>query len=238
MEKRRFRNSTQQVVAAVQACLKNAVQLGAAATEQLHAQRPGLAVALIVLALEELGKLVLADGLAFAQPGDERAKRFEEALRKHKTKLEVLDLFPFSVPYFVRFDPRFESEERFRRAIAISLHGTKQTRAELARWLGQDWSFQDLDAWKQRGFYAHLADGSSLQAPNDATDPEFAAKVVQFGNVLINFIDFPLRDSFSRYRGLLEGVRAKWSEEEYRHLQERVERGLAEFFGEPSQESK
>jgi AbiV family abortive infection protein len=75
MEKRRFRNSTQQVVAAVQACLKNAVQLGVAATEQLHAQRPGLAVALIVLALEELGKLVLADGLAFAQPGDERAKR-------------------------------------------------------------------------------------------------------------------------------------------------------------------
>jgi hypothetical protein len=61
---------------------------------------------------------------------------------------------------------------------------------------------------------------------------------VQFGNVLINFIDFPLRDGFPRYRELLEGVRAKWSEEGYRHLQERVERGLAEFFGEPSQESK
>jgi AbiV family abortive infection protein len=58
MEKRRFRNNTGQTAAAVQACLKNAVQLGEAATEQLHAQRPGLAVALIVLALEELGKLV------------------------------------------------------------------------------------------------------------------------------------------------------------------------------------
>ena len=68
MEKRRFRNSTQQVLAAVQACLRNAVQLGEAAIEQLHAERPGLAVALIVLALEELGKLILADGLAFAQP--------------------------------------------------------------------------------------------------------------------------------------------------------------------------
>ena len=93
--------------------------------------------------------------------------------------------------------------------LRLAWHGTKQTRAELARWLGQDWLFQDLDAWKQRGFYAHLADGSSLQAPNDATDPEFAATVVQFGNVLINFIDFPLRDSFSRYRELLEGVRAE-----------------------------
>jgi AbiV family abortive infection protein len=181
----------------VQACLKNAVQLGAAATEQLQAQRPGLAVALIVLALEELGKLVLADGLAFAQPGDDRAKRFEEALRKHKTKLEVLDLSPFSVPYFARFDPRFESEERFRCAIAISLDGTKQTRAELAKWLGQDWSFQDLDAWKQRGFYAHLADGSSLKAPNDAMDPEFAAKLVQFGNVLINLSTFLFAITFT-----------------------------------------
>ena len=238
MDKRRFRNNTQQVVAAVQACLKNAVQLGAAATEQLHAQRPGLAVALIVLALEEVGKLVLADGLAFAQPEDDRAKRFEEALRKHKTKLEVLDLFPFSVPYFARLDPRFESEERFRRAVAISLHGTKQTRAELEKWLGEDWSFQDLDAWKRRGFYMHRADGSSLRAPNDAMDPEFAAKIVQFGNVLINLIDFPLRDNFHRYREYLEGVRAKWSEQGYRHLQERVEQGLAEFFGAVSEESE
>src|ERR1043166_6021191 len=104
MEKRRFRNTMSQVVKAVQACLYSAVQLGKAADEQLDAKRPGLAVALIVLALEELGKLLVADALAFAQPGDERAKRFEDALRSHKTKLQVLDLFPFSVEYFARFD--------------------------------------------------------------------------------------------------------------------------------------
>ena len=238
MERRRFRNNTGQVVAAVQACLKNAVQLGEAATEQLRAQRPGLAVALIVLALEEVGKLVLADGLAFAQPGDERATRFEEALRKHKTKLEVLDLFPFSVPYFAQFDPRFENEEKFQRAILISLNGTKQTRAELAKWLGEDWSFQSLDAWKQRGFYAHFGDGSSLRAPNDAMDSEFAAKMVQFGIVLINFIDFPLRENFRRYGEFLEGVRAKWSEQGYRDLQERVQQGLEEYFDASSDKSE
>lgn len=234
MDKRRFRNNTEQVVTAVQACLKNSVQLGKAAAEQLDAQRPGLAVALIVLALEELGKLLLADGLAFAQPGDERAKCFEDALRKHKTKLEVLDLFPFSVPYFARFDPRFETEEKFRQAIEISLTGTQTTRAELHRWLGNDWSFQDLDEWKQRGFYAHLTDGSSLKAPNDEMDPEFAAKLVQFGNVLINFVDFPMRNNFHRYRELLDGVRAHWSEEGYRHIQELVQQGLEELFSTPS----
>ena len=47
MEKRRFRNNTQQVVAEVQACLKNAVQLGAAATEQLHAKRQAESVAVL-----------------------------------------------------------------------------------------------------------------------------------------------------------------------------------------------
>jgi AbiV family abortive infection protein len=237
MDKRRFRNNTDQVVTAVQACLRNSVELRKAASEQIDAKRPGLAVSLIVLALEELGKLLLADGLAFAEPGDERAKRFEEALRKHKTKLEVLDLFPFSVPYFARFDPRFETEERFRQAIAMSLQGTKATREELARWLGPGWSFEVLDQWKQKGFYVHLADGVTLKTPNDAIDPEFAGKLVSFGNVLINFVDFPLRNNFSRYRKMLEGVRSHWSEEGYRHIQSVVKDGLDQMFGTPSDTS-
>ena len=106
-------------------------------------------------------------------------------------KLEVLDLFPFSVPYFARFDPRFETEERFRQAIAMSLQRTKATREELARWLGPGWSFEVLDQWKQKGFYAHLADGVTLKTPNDAIDPEFAGKLVSFGNVLHQLRGFP-----------------------------------------------
>lgn len=229
--KRRFRNTSEQVVCAVEACLRNSVELGRAASEQLAANRPGLAVALTVLALEEIGKLLITDGLAFARPGDERAKKFEDALRSHRTKLEVLDLFPFAVPYFAQFDRRYATEERFTQAIAISLYHTKSSRDELQKWLGDNWSFQDLDRWKQKGFYAHLSNGVTLMAPNDAIDQEFAETLVKFGNVLINFVDFPLRNSFDRYREMLDSVRSSWSEAEYIKLQERVQNGLKEFFG-------
>jgi AbiV family abortive infection protein len=229
-DRRKFRNTSQQVVAAVQACLQNALELQAAAEEQTAAGRPGLAVSLSVLALEELGKLIFADGLAFSQPGGERARLFEAALKSHKTKLQRLDLFPFAVPYFARIDPRYETEERFRQAIAISLNSTKASRDALARWLGDDWSFEVLDQWKQKGFYAHLSNGSKLTAPNSAIDPELARRLVAFTKVLINFVEFPLRNNFDRYRELLDGVRSKWSEEGYEQLQARVEEGLQELF--------
>jgi hypothetical protein len=57
---------------------------------------------------------------------------------------------------------------------------------------------------------------------------------VQFGNVLVGLVDFPLRGSFDRYRQLLEGVRSEWSEEQYLELQDRVERVVDEYFGAPT----
>jgi AbiV family abortive infection protein len=230
MNRRRFRSTTKQVVEAVRACLTNAIDLSRAASEQNQQGRPGLGIALSVLALEELGKLILTDGLAFAQPGDERANRFESALRGHKTKLEVLDLFPFWVPYFAGLDERFSSErprQTRHRNSCEERHGYPRRAQEVAR---SGVGVHRPRSVEAAGFLRAPMERTHLVAPNSTLDPQLAAKLTTLACQLVNLVDFPLRDSFDRYEDMLASIRSAWSESEYRIVQRRVEEALDEMF--------
>jgi len=64
------------------------------------------ATSLAVLALEEVGKMILIDGLLFARTGDERYKRYKSGNLSHRDKLDALELFPLLLNYLMRFEPR------------------------------------------------------------------------------------------------------------------------------------
>jgi hypothetical protein len=87
-EKRKYRNGVKFVCDAIWACGRNAVDLSSAATNALSAGNHALALSIAVLALEELGKATMIDGLLFAKAGDHKTKVFEDGHRRHPKKLE------------------------------------------------------------------------------------------------------------------------------------------------------
>jgi AbiV family abortive infection protein len=178
---------------------------------------------LAVLSLEEVGKLMVADGLLFARSGDERSKRFEKGLRSHTLKLAALDLFPFLVQSLSVLDPRYQTEEQFRQALAITLESDRSLRSELAQWLGQNCSLTKLDEWKQKGFYAHAGAGGVLQSPQQAVPADLSKKIVLLAKRLVGTLDFLLRDNLERYADVAAKVRQNVSEDELRALRDAIE---------------
>jgi AbiV family abortive infection protein len=64
------------------------------------------ATSLAVLALEEVGKMKLLDGLLFARTGDERYKKYKQSHLNHRTKLDALELYPLFLHYLTTVNSR------------------------------------------------------------------------------------------------------------------------------------
>lgn len=220
---KQYRNTIDFVVRAIAACWENARTLSVEADATLSRGNHALALSLAVLSLEEIGKLMVADGLLFARSGDERSKGFEKGLRSHTLKLKALDLFHIFVRSISSLDPRYPTEEHFRQALAITLESDRRLRSELTQWLGPDCSLTKLDEWKQKGFYAHADSGGVLQSPQQAVPAALSKKIVLLANRLVGTLDFLLRDNLERYADVATMIRQGVSEDELRALRDAIE---------------
>jgi AbiV family abortive infection protein len=118
--------------------------------EELH----GPATSLAVLALEEVGKMILLDGLLFAKTGDERHEHFTKGHLAHRSKLRSLEIYPVFLVYLRTMDPR-RAECAFRQATVVALTDLKKKRERIGDVFGAKFPLMDLDALKQKGFYSH-----------------------------------------------------------------------------------
>jgi len=198
----------------VEACWSNAVQLVESAKQVKAQGRNGLAISLSVLALEEIGKLHIVDGLLFAKPGDERSDLYEKGFRKHTIKLKVLDLFPLMLTYLCTFDPRYASEQRFRLTLAIVVDQYKRDRIALAPWLGPACDLVELDRWKQKGFYVHVDERNHVARPSEI-DEKMAAAVLQLAIRIVDAVNFVMKDNMARYRQRIKALREKLTEDQH-----------------------
>jgi len=218
-----YRNTPEFIVAAIEACWQNASTLSAEAHGTLSRGNHALALSLAVLSLEEIGKLIMADGLLFARAGDERSKRFEKGLKSHKSKLDALEVFPLYIQTIATLDPRYFSEKRFRHSMEITLRTDEKLRADLAARLGVDSTYTALDSWKQKGFYVHAGDGGSMRTPPKAIPVELAQMVVLLSRRLVGSLDFLFRDNLGRYGALAAKLRNEASDSDRRVLRESIE---------------
>lgn len=232
-------NPTEFIGDVVEACWSNAVELVESA-KQIKAQgRNGLAISLSVLALEEIGKLHIVDGLLFAKRGDERSGLYEKGFRKHTIKLKVLDLFPLMLTYLCTFDPRYPSEERFRLSLAIVVDQYKRDRMALAPWLGAACDLVELDRWKQKGFYVHVDERNHVARPAQI-DEKMAAAVLQLAIRIVDAVNFVMKDNMARYRERIKALREKLTEDEHAKIKSEALRIIGPLLsvegGEPSAE--
>jgi len=170
----------------------------------------GPATSLAVLALEEVGKMVLLDGLLFARGGEERHERFTKGHRAHKNKLDTLELFPLFLHYLTTSDPR-ESELRYKQTMVVVLTELKQRRQAVADLMGDDFQLSSLDALKQKGFYSHQ-DGTACLSNQDGISHEVAEAVISLAWYVVDSLRFVLRLSLDRYKQRFVTMRHKLDE--------------------------
>jgi AbiV family abortive infection protein len=103
--RRKYRNSLGYVERAFRACLLNASDLVAASKALIGEGLNAPALALSVLALEELGKLLAIDGLLFARSDDHKAMTFHKSGKSHKCEASCFE--GVSLICLQRLDSRF-----------------------------------------------------------------------------------------------------------------------------------
>jgi len=215
--KRRYRNALEQIEEGLHACWQNAQDLVKASDQLLAAELHAPALSLAVLALEELAKLVAIDGLLFARPDDWKADDFKKATKSHAVKLSILEVLPLLLRHLAMFDPRW-TEPTFKLVLTAGITQLVEdgdaVMAEMP-----DGSFQMLDDWKQRGFYAACTD-SGFVASSSAVPPTLAQKVRQLAWRATTTLDFLLKGgNLERYIQEARSIRGELSEQQLQALE-------------------
>lgn len=131
-----------------------------------------LSTGLHILALEEIGKMMVIDGLLFARGGDVRHKRASKAQKDHSTKLSALQHLPLFIEYLSTIDPRY-NESRFISAKKFIIMDLRQKLQEVASLSVRDDIAQWLNDIKQQSFYS-----TAIGLPEEFSQLEFPATTV------------------------------------------------------------
>ena len=231
MTDREYGHDVSFIEAAFRACWRNSDELVRGSKLLLDAGLHAQALALAVLALEELGKLFCADGLLYARLDDERARQFAESLKRHSVKLSALTLFPLLLGQIASVDPRYGKEKRFAQALAIGITDLKNRGNAVFALLSEN-SFQDLNALKQRGFYAEPKSGV-FSAPSDSIEPQLADAIYNLAWRASSTLDFLLKGgNLERYMEGARKIRKALSEEQHRFIEARAKELATDLFSE------
>lgn len=226
--KRRYRNALPNVEQGFRACWQNAQDLVKASDQLLAVELYGPALALAVLALEELAKLMAIDGLLFARPNDGKADLYKLAAKSHSAKLSIFEMFPFLLGNLAHSDPRYGTE-RFNLAVAASIKQLQSDGNDVMAEMNAG-AFKKLDEWKQWGFYTACTD-SGFVPPRSSVPPTLARKVRQLAWRATTTLDFLLKaGNLGRYIEQARSIRDKLSEDQHRQMEESAQKLAAQLF--------
>lgn len=218
-EKRKYRNGVSFVVKAVRACCNNALGLAEDARNLLTSGNHALALSIAILSLEELGKATMIDGLLLAKPGDYKTQMFEQGHRRHPMKLERIPVLHIFVLTIAQLDPRWKSEPKFKRALAISIEKDRNLIKDILERLGSNDGFAALDSWKQRGFYVNVSGGGNPQLPSLSVPKDLSDAVVLLSHRLAAVFDFVMRDNYELYENMGLSVRKSLTDADHDALE-------------------
>jgi hypothetical protein len=148
----------------------------------------------------------------------------------NEIKLARLAQLPIFIGRLSAVDPRRESEEPYRVALAISLRELQDDGNTVLTPL-QEKGFAGLDNLKQQGLYAGVARGSFV-APREAIAKEYAEAVSRFAWRAITTIDFVLkRGNLERYIEQARSIRSKLAESDHGAFEMKGQRIAEVLFG-------
>lgn len=187
------------------------------------------ASSLAILALEEVGKMMLLDGLLFSKTGDDRYKQYKQGHLSHRMKLDAVELYPLFLHHLTTVDPR-RNDNRFKQTMLVIFTDLKAKRQELANLLGEEFVFPDLDQLKQQGFYSHETDGV-LKSNKEAIDPKVAEVLLALTWRVTDTLKFVLGQSLEHYKEFFQNMREKVDEVSLKKVRKEATNIVRNIFG-------
>lgn len=216
-----------QIIRGIEYCLANAHDLAAEA-ELLYAHdHHARALALGILALEEVGKLVYINCLAFSLTDNTHQTSFDAIHKQHHAKLSALHAYPLLLTQFAGLDDRMMTSEEWQMELHEIVQGYNRCLMALEPVIGSPEHIVDLHRWKQNAFYVDFDREDGFQAPS-RIEPDFAALVLQLAKHVLHGLDFVVTGNLARYREVVSAIRSKVKPDQF----ERVRQFISQTMGE------
>lgn len=218
-----------QLVKGLRVCLENADRLVEEADLLYNAGHLERSLALAVLALEELGKLICINGLAFSLTRSNRGEEsFHHVRKTHQAKLSALYSFPLVIFQFAGLNEHVFADEARTRIIHSIIQGFYRRMESLEPWVGGTDSLEGLNRWKQRGLYVDFNDEQGFTGPSGFA-PELVTAVKGLARHMVDGLKMVLLDNLDRYGEAIRVIRSTVTPEQFSEIQRRIAQELRQI---------
>jgi AbiV family abortive infection protein len=200
-----FRIKLDQVIDLMDACIQNAEALHGASESLLASGHVPGSAALSILALEELGKSIICDGLAVARQGSGKAQRFDRKRADHQTKLLYVDHLHLFLQVIAILDDDF-TKATFQEELDRMLDKWYRTKQQFER-VAQENKLRDINTIKQSAFYVGLSAEGKIEQPNHAISASLAEALGNYVHQSVSAVSFLWKRNRQRYRSVWEKAR-------------------------------
>jgi AbiV family abortive infection protein len=206
-------------------CLDNARQLASEAELLYTRDHYERSLALGILALEEVGKLVYINCLAFSLTESTQRKSFDNIRRQHHAKLFALHSYPMFLVQFAGLDHRFFTDDKWKEKLHGIVQEFQKCLLALEPWIGSLESIDDLHKWKQKAFYVDFDRQQGFTAPS-AIDAGFTEDVLRLVHLIVRGLDFVVADNLDRYSEAISAIRSTVTSEQFDDIRQHISETL------------
>jgi AbiV family abortive infection protein len=225
--------SPDQIVDLITACLENAAELIFSAQLLAEHDQPAISAAFSVLALEELGKAALADGLANSIRRPERIERFREGYAHHTYKLNYVKLIPgLQLSWTVIEGMRDRTLLSEVMQMNERWHKLRGEMRALRPDLGE---LKSLHRLKIQALYVEVSKDNSVIRPSDVVDQEYAALLFRCAKHGVASMCRVWGATRPHYASFVARIRSQ-DEPSYQKVLRRVERWTNRFIGDANKQ--
>lgn len=216
-----------EIIRGIQVCMNNARDLANEAEILRMHHHYARALALGILGLEEVGKLVYINCLAFSLTENTHRTSFDGIRKQHHAKLFALHAYPLLLTQFAGLDERMMTNDKWQNELHGIVQDFQKYMLALEPWVGGPEHVVRLHGWKQKAFYVDFDRERGFIPPSEV-DQEFVDHVLRLVNHVIKGLDFVLTDNLSRYLEAISGIRANVNPEQFEEIRRHIGETMAQ----------
>ncbi|MEW6540532.1 MAG: AbiV family abortive infection protein [Bacillota bacterium] len=220
-----------QLIKGLRSCLENADRLVQESDLLYGAGHLERSLALAVLALEELGKLICINGLAFSLTHTNQGEEsFHHVRKTHQAKLSALYSFPLVIFQFAGLNEHVFADEMRNKSIHKIIQDFHSHMERLEPWIGGIDNLEGLNRWKQRALYVDFDDEQGFTGPSGC-DPELVTAVQGLARHMVDGLKKVLLGNLDRYAEAIRAIRRTVTPEEFSEIQRWITEELKQIRG-------
>lgn len=216
-----------EIIRGIKVCRDNARDLACEAEILYAHNKHARSLALGILGLEEVGKLIYMNCLAFSLTENTHRTSFGSIRKQHHAKLWALHSYPLLLTQFAGLDERLVVDEKWKTELHGIVQGFHRRLLALEPWIASPEEIVNLHRWKQKAFYVDFDQKTGFLSPS-AIDQEFAGRIIELLKHVIYGLDFVLTDNLVRYQEAVSAIRRNVTPEQFAKIRQHISDTIAQ----------